>query len=60
MATNKIQTGLRISESIYAKIRYLSGKEQRSLNNLIEYIIQQYIDQYEKEHGVIPEQTDEI
>ena len=60
MATNKIQTGLRISEGIYSKIRFLSAKEQRSLNNLIEYILQQYIDQYEKEHGVIPNLSDDI
>ena len=60
MATNKIQTGLRISESLYDKVRYLSGKEQRSLNNLIEYILQQYIDSYEKEHGAIPDQTDQL
>ena len=60
MATNKIQTGLRISEGIYSKIRFLCTKEQRSLNNLIEYILQQYIDQYEKEHGAIPNQSDDL
>ena len=59
MATNKIQTGLRVSESIYTKIRYLACKEQRSLNNLIEHVLQQYIDQYEQQYGAIPEQTDD-
>lgn len=53
MATNKIQTGLRINEKTYAKIRHLCAKEQRSLNNLIEYVLQKYIDQYEKENGPI-------
>lgn len=59
MATNKIQTGLRINESLYTKVRYVSAKEQRSLNNLIEHILQQFIDRYECEHGAIPEHTDE-
>jgi len=54
MATNKIQTGLRINENIYKKILFLSKKEQRSLNNLIEYVLQQYVDKYENENGEIP------
>lgn len=60
MATNKIQTGLRINEITYAKIRYLCTKEQRSLNNMIEYVLQQYVEQYEKSNGTIPVQLDEI
>ena len=59
MATNKVQTGLRINEGIYKKLRYLASKEQRSLNNLMEYILQQYLNQYEQEHGEIPELPDE-
>ena len=46
MPTNKIQTGLRINEKTYIKIRYLCAKEQRSLNNLIEHVLQQYVDQW--------------
>ena len=53
MAANKIQTDLRINENTYVKIRYLCTKEQRSLNNLIEHVLQQYVDQYEKENGPI-------
>lgn len=53
MATNKIQTGLRLSETIYEKARALSTREQRSLNNLIEYIIQKYIKDYEDANGEI-------
>lgn len=53
MATIKIQTGLRLNESLYEKIKYLSVKEQRSLNNLIEYIVQQYVNEYETNHGSI-------
>ena len=60
MATNKIQTGLRINENTYAKIRYLCTKEQRSLNNMIEYVLQQYVEQYEKENGTIPAEPNDI
>ena len=40
MPTNKIQTGLRLPETTYGKLRILSVQENRSLNNLIEYILQ--------------------
>lgn len=53
MATNKIQTGLRLNETTYEKAKILADSEQRSLNNLIEYVLQRYIDDYEREHGSI-------
>ena len=53
MATNKIQTGLRLSEPLYLKIKILAEKEQRSLNNLIEYGMQKYIEDYEAQNGII-------
>ena len=54
MAACKIQTGLRINENTYAKLKTLSNTENRSLNNLVEYIIQKYLEDYEKAHGSIP------
>ena len=58
MATNKIQTGLRLNETIYDKLKVLSDRENRSLNNLIEHILQLRLDDYERTHGaiVLPEQ----
>lgn len=53
MRTLKIQTGLRIDEATYGKLKTLSESESRSLNNLAEYIIKKYIADYEKEHGPI-------
>ena len=53
MATNKIQTGLRLNEPLYEKSRSLAWQEQRSLNNLIEYVLQKYIDDYEAQNGPI-------
>ena len=54
MPTNKIQTGLRLPETTYGKLRTLSVRENRSLNNLIEYILQQYLEAYEADHGSLP------
>ncbi|MBM6695403.1 hypothetical protein H9X87_11710 [Pseudoflavonifractor capillosus] len=53
MASNKIQTGLRLNEAAYDKLRILSSREARSLNNLIEYILQKYLDEYESKNGAI-------
>ena len=53
MATNKIQTGLRLNETAYDKLRILTSREARSLNNLIEYVLQKYLDEYEAENGAI-------
>lgn len=54
MAVSKIQTGLRIDETTYGKLKTISGSENRSLNNLVEYILKSYLSDYEKKNGVIP------
>ncbi len=54
MATTKIQTGLRLNETSYEKLRALASREARSLNNLVEYIIQRYLEDYETANGPIP------
>ena len=47
----KIQTGLRLDETLYEKVKALSIIEGRSINNLAEHIIRQYVTQYEALHG---------
>lgn len=54
MAVTKIQTGLRLEEELYEKLKTLSNMDGRSLNNLIEFIARQYVMEYEAEHGTIP------
>lgn len=54
MATNKVQTGLRLNEPLYEKIRSISSMEKRSLNNLIEFVLQRYVEDYEKKNGPVP------
>ncbi len=53
MATSKIQTGLRLGEKNYEKLRSIAEKENRSFNNLVEYILQRFLDNYESENGEV-------
>lgn len=55
MATSKIQTGLRLDENLYGKLKALSELEGRSLNNLIEFIARRYIADYEEKNGPLPQ-----
>lgn len=54
MATDKRQYTLRLKEENFQKIRYLATRDCRSLAAEIEYLILQYITEYEKEYGEIP------
>lgn len=54
MATNKVQTGLRLEEETLRKITYIAKKERRSLNAQLEYATERCIDEYEEKHGPIP------
>lgn len=58
MATAKIQTGLRLDEEIYGKLKTLCNQEGRSINNMVEYIIRKYLADYEATYGVLPECQD--
>lgn len=58
MSVVKIQTGLRLEESVYGKLKTLSIQEGRSLNNLAEYIIRKYLEDYEAKNGPLPEYQD--
>ena len=49
MAISKIQTGLRIDEITYGKLKTLSEAESRSMNNLVEFLIKKYISDYEQQ-----------
>lgn len=53
MATNKVQTGLRLDEETLKKITHIAKMESRSLNSQIEYAVKRLIADYEKNHGAI-------
>lgn len=52
MPTNKVQIGLRVDDAMRSKLKYLSEKESRSINNLVEHIVKQYLDDYELKNGI--------
>ena len=49
----KIQTGLRLEEEMYEKLKVLSAQEGRTLNNMAEHIIRLYLLDYETRVGKI-------
>ena len=53
MSEIKIQTGLRLDEETYGKLKTISINENRSLNNLVEFIVKKYLIDYEKQYGAI-------
>lgn len=58
MAIAKVQTGLRLEESLYEKLKCLSEIEGRSLNNLMEFIARRYVADYEAQNGPLPQRQD--
>lgn len=54
MATDKRPVMLRLSDSLYEKVRYLAYVEHRSINGQIEHALTTYIAHYEREHDTIP------
>ena len=53
MATNKIQTGIRFEPDLLEKIAFVAKQNKRSLNAQLEYLAQECVTEYEKEHGSI-------
>lgn len=58
MAVTKIQTGLRLEEELYEKLKTLSAMEGRSLNNLVEFIVRRYVADFEVRNGELPRSQD--
>lgn len=53
MATDKIQTGLRLKSNELSKIAYIAKRQRRSLNAQLEFIVQECIEDYEAKYGEI-------
>lgn len=53
MATDKIQTGLRIDAKTLSKLIVIAKRNRRSRNSQVEIWVQECIEKYEKEHGPI-------
>lgn len=44
---------LRVSEELLEKIKYIASKNKRSANKEIEFVLEQYVEAYEKANGEI-------
>lgn len=53
MATNKRVFTLRLQDDNFEKIKVIAEKSKRSIAMQIEFILEQYIEKYEKENGEI-------
>ena len=54
MANYYTPFSLRVSEELIDKLKYLAKRNKRSANKELEYILEQYIANYELENGIIP------
>ena len=50
---DKEQFTIRVENLILNKIRVISKEERRSLNAQIEYVLEKYVKEYEKNNGVV-------
>jgi len=59
MAGNYYQPfSLRISEEMHRKLKFISQQHKRSENKEIEFILEEFVRNYETEYGTIPEADD--
>ena len=53
LPTDKRVFTLRLQEDNFNKIKYIAEKNKRSIAMQIEFLVEQFIDEYEKSHGKI-------
>jgi len=49
MPVSKVTTTVRLDEVIYEQLQQIAAKEVRSVNNLIEYALTRFINEYPKQ-----------
>ena len=47
---------IRFPADVYAKLRQIAEKEERSINWTVVAAVKQYVEQYERQHGTLPVQ----
>lgn len=60
MPSNVPMRGLRMPDELYLKIKYLAKKDSRSYNQEAVHILKTYVEEYEKNHGVIDVNVDDL
>ena len=53
MANYYAPFSLRVSEELLGKIKYIAAQNKRSANKEIEFVLEQYVREYEQEKGTI-------
>lgn len=53
MANYYAPFSLRVSEELLDKIKYIAAQNKRSANKEIEFLLEQYVREYERQHGQI-------
>ena len=53
MATNKKQVLIRVQPDTYEKLKFISDKNHRSVSNQLEWLMLQFISDYESTNGQI-------
>ena len=60
MAVHRAMRSCRLADDLYLKAKDIATTENRSFNNWLEIILQKEIAAYEKEHGPISVQSDDL
>lgn len=58
MCTNTVFFNVRIDETLNKKLVYISAEKGRSKNKQIEYILKEFVKQYEQKNGIVPINSD--
>ena len=60
MTSLKPLRSIRMNDELYLKLKEVASKDKRSFNNMVELILQKYVDDYEQQHGEIKVDTDAL
>ncbi len=52
--------GLRMSDDLYLKLKIIATRENRSYNQEAVFILKEYVTEYERKHGSIVVDSDEL
>lgn len=60
MPSNVPIRGVRMQDELYLKLRHIAQQEKRSYNQEAVYILQKFVEEYERQNGVIQVDPDEL
>ena len=56
---NNKHLGIEVEQELHRKLKFIARYEGRSINGQVIHLIRQNIREFEKEFGIIPEETEE-